>query len=205
MFGQDLDAFADLRDHRGPDEHAPDRADSGHVHVGLERVHLPAVGVAFDLDVHEPQERLATEDFASHEDHPGTRAEHGHTLSCPGLKRLHQAAEMGQLRHRRALPARDGQDIDGGQLIGGSNQNGRRSARLQHGRMLAEVSLQREDTGLHHRPIIGGGVEPPSALGGAPTIRGCEPRGRASRACWARAWPSWWGVRERRPRSSSAV
>src|SRR5437870_4984766 len=64
--GQDVHALTDPGDRGGPDEHAPHRPDLLHVEVGLEGVHLAAVGVAFDPDVHEPEEGLAALDLPGH-------------------------------------------------------------------------------------------------------------------------------------------
>src|SRR5580765_1024495 len=70
---ENLDAFTDVGDSRGPDEDASQRPFLVlEREVRLEARHLTPVCVAVDADVHP-----ADETVAPHEDHPGARAEHG--------------------------------------------------------------------------------------------------------------------------------
>ena len=142
---------AHVLDPRSADEHALNRVvDPVDVHVGLERIDLPPVGVAANRDVHQREQRLAVDHPLRHHDHPGARAEDRHPVANPLPDRTHEVAGQGQLGDRRGLPARDHEAVHVRELSRRANLDGGGSERREHADVLAEVALQGEDARLRH-------------------------------------------------------
>ena len=108
--------------------------------VGLEARHLPAVGVAVDLDVDE------AEVVAVEQDHPRAGAEHRRREPAD---RVLEPVEAHQPHDRRRLAARDDEAVESLELLGLPHLDDLRAEPAQHRRVLAEVPLQREDADRH--------------------------------------------------------
>src|SRR4051812_18569129 len=106
--------LAHLPDARRADEDAAHRLPV-EIDVGLEARHLPAVGVAVDLEVDE------VEVVAVEEDHARARSEH---RAAKTPDRLLQAIELREARDRGRLAARDDETVEAVEL--------RREAHLRH-------------------------------------------------------------------------
>ena len=84
---QHVDRVTDPLDERGPDEHGVHGrvAQHGHLDVGLERIELPAEGVALDGHVEQREDRLvAVDDILRQQDHARTGAQDGRAAGRPG-------------------------------------------------------------------------------------------------------------------------
>ncbi len=121
--GQHLDGLTDPLDPRSPDEHGvhggvqPYERD-----VRLERVHLPAKGIAPHGHV-DPTERQRLpsrdpriQDLAGQQDHPRARPVGRHPVGQPCAQRFEQFQFAQQVAHRRGLATGDYQRVDGFQL-----------------------------------------------------------------------------------------
>ena len=146
--GEHVDIGAHVLDPRSADEHTAHRVvDPVDVHVGLERIHLSAVGVATDGDVHQRKQRLAVEHALAITIIPA-HAEDGHAVLRAFPQRIHQLARMRQLRDRRRLTARDHEAIDVRELrhLPDLDRDGARGR--EDADVLAEITLQGEDADL---------------------------------------------------------
>ena len=110
------------------------RVERREVDVGLERVDLPAERVAADHDV-EAAERLlavgAALDSVGEHDHARAGAQRRHAVAHALAQRVEQVERAGELVHRRRLPARQDDRVDGVQLctVGVPGRPSRRRAR----------------------------------------------------------------------------
>ena len=120
---------------------------------GDEAVDLAAEGVALDLDVHDPQERLVARlavapQVAGHEDHPRARAPHGF-LGRERVQRGHQAVGRGQLADGRALAAGDDQAVEPVQILRQPHFHRLYAQRAQDVDVFDKGPLQGEDADSH--------------------------------------------------------
>jgi hypothetical protein len=133
-----LDVGAGLAQPRGADEDAPERlVVTRELEVGLEARDLTAVGIPVDEDVDEVEVR------AVEHDHPGAGSEDRRAESP---HRLVEAVEPHQPHERRRLAARDHEPVEPVELAGDAHLDGLGAEPPQHGRVLAEVALDGEDT-----------------------------------------------------------
>ena len=141
------------------------------VQVGFEGVELVAERIAPHGDV-EAAEGLLPVDRVQHgvgeHDEAGAGAVHRHPVGDPGLERLGQTEGAAELVHDARLAARDHQAVDLGELALPPDRHGIRSEFPQHGEVLAEIALEREDAD-------------PSAASALPATLGEAVRGRRGR------------------------
>jgi hypothetical protein len=107
-----VDIRADTLDPWRPDEHTAIRPprQTVHVQVSLERVHLTAIGVTADGDVHESERLLVgkrVEHLGGHEDGPRTGAPHGHASVVLLADRIVEVVRSHELPDGGRLAARD--------------------------------------------------------------------------------------------------
>src|SRR3990172_9387623 len=147
---EDPDLGPDVAHDRRPDEHpAHEVVDALDVQVGLERVDLPAVGVALDRYVHEGKQRLETDHSLGHDDHPGAGAEHRHPGACSLQHGFDESGRGRELGDRGALAAGDRQHVDAREVLRRTDLYRRGADIGEHTNVLAEVTLQREDPRPH--------------------------------------------------------
>jgi hypothetical protein len=113
---------------------------AGQVEVGLEAEDLPAVRIARDLDVDEP------EVVAVEHDQAGARAEN---RLLEASDRFLEAVEAHQAHERRRLAPRDDEPVEPRELLRLAHLDRLRTEPSQHRRVLAEVPLQGQNTDLH--------------------------------------------------------
>ena len=138
QLGEHLDAGAHVPHAWRTDEHAAKRPLLAvELQVCLEARDLAAVGVPVDLEIGE------AEVGAVDEDHPRARPEDG-PLESPD--RVVEPVQRRQLRDRRRLAARDDEPVEPVELLGKANLDDVRTRGPKRARMLAERSLQRQNT-----------------------------------------------------------
>src|SRR3990172_1175688 len=99
--GQNLDAGPDPLDPRRADEHPAHRVlDAAHVDIRFEGVDLATVRVATYGDVHQREQRVATEHLGGEHDHAGARAEDRHPVGRARTQRLDQVVGADELPDR---------------------------------------------------------------------------------------------------------
>ena len=157
-----LNGRADLGDARRADEDAADRALTiGQLQVSLEARHLPTEGVAPYENVDEAKV------VAVEEDHPGAGPEDG-----PRAQRLLEAVDPDQTHDRGRFAAGDDEPVEVLELLRLAHLDRLGAEAPQHGRVLAEVALDGEDSDSH--PITSRGFRAALPAGATP------PRGRTS-------------------------
>src|SRR5512132_389995 len=138
-----LDCIAHALDPGRADEHAAHpMLDPADVEVGFERVHLAAVGVAANGDVHQREERVAAVDLACEDDHAGARAEDRHAGTRPLTDRLDQPVGASELADRRRLAAGERETVDLGDLLGRAHLDRGRAELGERCDVLPEVALE---------------------------------------------------------------
>src|SRR2546421_5199605 len=135
--GQHLDLRTALDDARRADEHPAQRPLlAGELKIRLEARDLAAVRVAGDLDVEE------TEVLAVEQDHPGTGSEHRPGESAD---RVLEPVEPDEAHDRGRLAAGDHEPVELLELLRLAHLDRFRAEVPEHGRVLAEVALHRQD------------------------------------------------------------
>src|SRR3954470_6160048 len=156
--GEHLDLRPGVAHARGADEDAAERPRvAGDLEVGLEAGDLPAVGVAVDVDVDEPEVR------AVEHDHPGAGAEDG---AAELAHRVLEPVEAHEPHERRRLATRDDEAVEALELLGLAHLDRVGAEPAQHGGVLAHVSLQGENADTRpvgHPASVLRGVGPPAS------------------------------------------
>ena len=115
VLGEGLDRSADTFHLGGADEYGSHLADAANVDVGLERLRLPSVRVAPDVDVHDADDRIiAVGDRACTRDHAGARPEYRNAFARAHTERVEQPVRGRELPDRRGLTPRDDQPVGSG-------------------------------------------------------------------------------------------
>src|SRR4029453_16682937 len=155
VLGQNLDARAPPPDPGRPDE---DHLEGGRASVelhhpgGLERLALPAVGVALDGDVDEPQRELSGAfDLARQDDKPRTRAEDRPAAPPKLLERGREVPRVHELEQGRGLAPGDDEPVDLVQLGGLAHLDRLDAALLERAGVQREVALERKHSDAHAR------------------------------------------------------
>lgn len=145
-FGDYLNTIPEPLDPRSADEEGPDRGltDLLEVEVGLERADLPAVGVALDVDVEQP-EMGCRED-----DHAGARPEDRVPIGSEPPDRLGETLPLDPHRDRGRFSAGDHEPGDRLEIRGSPDLDRLNSSRPQQVEMECEVPLEREDADDAH-------------------------------------------------------
>src|SRR5262245_43881324 len=139
--GQDFRVVPGRGDPRRADEDASQRlALAGQVEVGLEAMHLAAVGVPGNLDVDEA-EMVAPE-------HDQARAGAEDRL-LEAADRLFKPVKAHQAQEGRGLAAGDDEPVEALELLGLAHLDRVRAEAPQHGRVLTEVPLESQDADPH--------------------------------------------------------
>src|SRR5918997_3146769 len=145
--GEHLDLGIRLLDPGRADEHRTHRAtaDLGEVQVRLERVDLPAEGVAPDHDV-QPAELLligpTVQNLAAEQDHSRAGPVGRHPVAQAPPQRLEEVERDEQPADRGGLPARDDQCVDLRQLRRPADEATVQPALGQRSLVLADIALQ---------------------------------------------------------------
>ena len=169
-------AGADLGDPRRADEDAADRALTiGQLQVSLEARHLPTVGVAPYENVDEAKV------VAVEEDHPGAGPEDG-----PGEppQRLLEPVDPDQAHDRGRFPAGDDEPVEVLELLRLAHLDRLGAEAPQHGRVLAEVALDGEDSDLlghSYQPRVSSSSSGRSDAAERPDIASPRPRETCAR------------------------
>src|SRR5689334_849356 len=153
---QHLHFRAGLRDARRADEDTAQRLVlARELEIGLEARDLPAVRVPCDLEVGD------AEVVAVEQDHPGAGAEQRPRELAD---RVLEPVEADEAHDRRRLAARDDQSVEPGELLRLAHLDRVRAEPAQHGRVLAEVPLHRQNADSHS-------VDSSGALCAGPRLR----------------------------------
>jgi len=83
----------------------------GNVEIRFKGIDLSTKGIALDLDIHQPEQRLVAADILRKKDRARARAPDGVTLT-ELLQRLHQIVRHCQFADRRRFPAGDDETIE---------------------------------------------------------------------------------------------
>ena len=133
------------------------------VDVALERVDLPAEGVAPHGHIDRLRAAAASrpgnagiEDLGGQQDHPGARTVGGHAVGQPGPQRLEQFELAQQVAHRGGLAAGDHQRVDGVEFAAPAHGDRLGARFAQRGQVLAGVALQRQHTDARRAHSVGG-------------------------------------------------
>ena len=124
--GKDFHFRTDFLDPGSPDEDGMEwLAQASDFEISLERLVLPAEGIALDHDVERPHQRLVTLGHCSgEEDHPGTSPVDGQAFVDGHSERLQQPETGGHLPDSGRLPSWDDESVDVGELIGRLDRDG---------------------------------------------------------------------------------
>jgi hypothetical protein len=120
---------------------------------GLERVHLPAIGIALHVGVEQPQARLRRHHRPREQDGARAGAEKRAAASVKLSDRLRPGSAVHELQQGGALAAGQNEPAEAGERLRPADLAHAGAERAQHGRVGREVALQREDADLRaHQP-----------------------------------------------------
>ena len=123
-------------------------ADHRHLEVHLERVGLGAERVASDVDVDAAETLLpgdAVQDVRRQHDEAGAGSVNRKPIGDGLPERVLETEQPGQLVHDARLATGDHQAGDLGEFLGTANRARVGTESAQHGKVLTEVALERED------------------------------------------------------------
>src|SRR5690242_8590299 len=143
---QHLDVGADVLDPRRADEHAVQRRLlAGELELGLEARDLAPERVPAHDHVGEPEVGLVgapVDGAAGEQDHPGARAQE---TAVEAAQRLLETGQLDELSDRRRLATGDDEPVEPVELRGPPDLDHLRAERAEHGGVLPDVALERED------------------------------------------------------------